>query len=368
MAATRKRLRQVEDTVELKGKLAFQLGSGKSGTELGELVHPQGIAFNPVADEIYVSGLGDQIMVYSSSGKPVRSVAGVSRSIAFSLEEHKIFLADAPGHRINVLPIHAPHEAMQTISNHGSEPGELSYPMAVVVAGDELVVADTANHRVSVFTIEGEFKRSFGTSGSGPGQLNWPVNLAVLGNEVWVADTANNRLSVFALQDGSFLRHVGRVGSGPGQFTVPHSICVVSEKHSILAVTDALNCRVQFIKSDGKYVGQLGLTGIKEAAPGQFIYPTAVTMTNQGLLLVCDADCHRVQAFRLRSLCALALLTALHRRAGSTSSLGKAAVRSSIFDRQVLRLPLLLAGIPLHFKADEVTPSKPAKLAKKAAS
>ncbi len=65
----------------------------------------------------------------------------------------------------------------------------------------ELLVADTSNHRVVAFRLDGSAVRvvcGSGEKGSGAGQLNYPVGLAVTANgDLWVVDQGNHRLSLF---------------------------------------------------------------------------------------------------------------------------------------------------------------------------
>ena len=59
-------------------------------------------------------------------------------------------------------------------------------------------VSDAGNHRVSVFTSEGQFVTSFGRKGVGPGEFKFPRGLAVDNNGVVdVCDSDNNRVQVF---------------------------------------------------------------------------------------------------------------------------------------------------------------------------
>ncbi len=65
---------------------------------------------------------------------------------------------------------------------------------------DDLVyVGESGNNRVSVFTCEGVFLKSFGSNGSGPGQFNGPYGIAVdQCGVVYVSDYGNNRVQIFS--------------------------------------------------------------------------------------------------------------------------------------------------------------------------
>ena len=80
----------------------------------------------------------------------------------------------------------------------GSGSGELIRPLSICVDSDDLVyVGEHGNDRVSVFTSEGEFLKSFGSKGSKQGQFIGPYGIAVDGGAVCVSDQFNNRVQMF---------------------------------------------------------------------------------------------------------------------------------------------------------------------------
>jgi hypothetical protein len=69
-------------------------------------------------------------------------------------------------------------------------------------------IADSGNHRVVVFDLNGNFVRIIGQKGQGPGEFNNPTGLCVDGNSrLAVADYRNNRIQIFAPQ-GKFLNNI----------------------------------------------------------------------------------------------------------------------------------------------------------------
>ena len=81
---------------------------------------------------------------------------------------------------------------------HGQGRGELRYPHAIAIDNSGLVyVSEEINHRVSVFTSEGQFVLFFGKKGEGPGEFIYPCGLAVDSGVVYVCDTSNNRVVLF---------------------------------------------------------------------------------------------------------------------------------------------------------------------------
>lgn len=71
-----------------------------------------------------------------------------------------------------------------------------------VDASDRVLVVDNMGDRVFILAPDGAVLGSFGSQGSGDGELWSPVGIAVAGDTVVVADTQNHRLVLFALEGG----------------------------------------------------------------------------------------------------------------------------------------------------------------------
>ena len=75
-----------------------------------------------------------------------------------------------------------------------------------------MYVADTANHRIQVFSSNGTFISKWGKYGCRNGTLRSPEGIAVdHDGNVYVADTANNRIQVFS-SNGTFISKWGGYG------------------------------------------------------------------------------------------------------------------------------------------------------------
>lgn len=90
----------------------------------------------------------------------------------------------------------------------GNDPNQAFYGARAVDldADGNLWVLDAGNHRIQVFSAEGDFVRSLGREGQGPGELEQPSQLTIVADTV-VVRAARRRLSLFDL-DGEHLRDV----------------------------------------------------------------------------------------------------------------------------------------------------------------
>ena len=159
----------------------------------------------------------------------------------------------------------------------------------------KVYVVDTNNHRVQVFTGEGEFLRSWGNEGSGEGQFTFPQGIAVdTSGNVYVADTFNNsRVQKFTL-DGDFLAKWGTLGSGNGQLSGPQGLAI--DGLGNVYVADVDNNRVQVFSPDGTFLGKWGEYGRSE---GQFVFPQDIAVDAMGNAYVLDTGNNRVQVFEV---------------------------------------------------------------------
>jgi hypothetical protein len=75
----------------------------------------------------------------------------------------------------------------------------LRFPQDIKISNDNLVyILDSGNHRVQVFDLSGNFKRTIGRRGQGPGDLLSPSCFCLDNdNNLIVADTSNHRIQAF---------------------------------------------------------------------------------------------------------------------------------------------------------------------------
>jgi sugar lactone lactonase YvrE len=115
-------------------------------------------------------------------------------------------VADSDNRRLQVLSLTG--QVIRVLAGDAANGlGQLStYLCGITVSVDaqgdpELLVADSLNHRVVAFRLDGRAARvvcGTGRKGSGAGELNYPVGLAVTATgDLWVVERDNHRVSLF---------------------------------------------------------------------------------------------------------------------------------------------------------------------------
>ena len=81
----------------------------------------------------------------------------------------------------------------------GTKDGEFTRPNGVTVDDEgNIIVADSRNHRIQVFSSSGVFLKKFGTNGTGPGELDRPCGICMTPDGlIAVVDFGNTRVSLF---------------------------------------------------------------------------------------------------------------------------------------------------------------------------
>lgn len=166
----------------------------------------------------------------------------------------------------------------------------LASPVAVALGpADTVFLADSALGKVFVLDAHGALQRTIG----GEGRLARPAGLAfdAATGRLYVSDSAAHRIVVYAA-DGKFLDTFGRNGAAPGQFNFPTHLTLTRD--GALVVNDTMNFRVQVLDRDGKPLRHFGRVG---DGSGEFASPKGVGVDSADNFYVVDALFDAVQIF-----------------------------------------------------------------------
>ncbi|XP_053500590.1 tripartite motif-containing protein 3b isoform X1 [Ictalurus furcatus] len=198
-------------------------------------------------------------------------------------------------------------ELIYRVGTRGREKGEFTNLQGISTCSGRVVVADSNNQCIQVFTNDGQFKLRFGVRGRSPGQLQRPTGVTVdLNGDIIVADYDNRWISIFS-SEGKFKNKIGS-----GRLMGPKGITVDRNGH-IIAV-DNKACCVFIFQSNGKLVTRFGARGsldrqfaeksgsnfaqeqkLSKSGPG--FSPHFVAVNNKNEIIVTDFHNHSVKVF-----------------------------------------------------------------------
>jgi NHL repeat-containing protein len=149
-------------------------------------------------------------------------------------------------------------------------------------------------HTVVKFSPDGNVMLTLGkpgVAGNPPEALTQPTSIVIASNgDLFISEGHNqnpdappetvSRISKFT-KEGKFIKSFGKFGTGPGEFRGPHDIAMDADGR--LFVADRGNMRIQILDQDGKYLGEWK----------QFSRPSGVYIRND-LIYVTDSESNGV--------------------------------------------------------------------------
>ena len=155
-------------------------------------------------------------------------------------------------------------------------PGELYNPrcMSIHYESGNIYIADQNNHRVQVFSYNGDYLFMFSE------KMNYPRGICVFQNTVFVTQYSGHCVNMYELE-GKLMKSVGSNGNGEAQFNNPYGIDVSGRNHNIY-VCDWGNNRVQILTEELKYHSMLGI--------GLFTNPLDIKVTRDRVLVLDEID------------------------------------------------------------------------------
>ena len=277
---------------------------GRAGNIDGRFDYPRAIGLDAERGRVYVLDKTARVQRFDLEGRFERSWAmpqsenGKPTGVTITADG-RVVVADTHEHRIAIFSPEG--ELLETFGEYGEGPGQFIYPTDVAIAADGswFVSEYGGNDRVQIFDADRRPVGEIGfmghdDDGDRPGLLR-PQSIAWddEAGELYIADAVNHRI-VVTDRAGSMRRVLGGAGDGPGRLAYPYGITLDGDRS--LMVAEYGNNRVQRLsRIDGECLGVWGGAGIEA---GRLRYPWGVD-AGGGLLAVLDSGNDRVQVGEL---------------------------------------------------------------------
>lgn len=284
---------------------------GRAGSSPGRFFRPRAVAIDR-DDLLYIVDMTPQIQVFTGEGNLVRAWqppkydTGKPSGLAFD-NAGNLLVADTHNYRILVYTPSGQLLDQQTLGGTcGNADGEFQFvtDAAQDAVGNYYVAQYGEYDRIQKFAPDRKFILSWGEHGSEPGQFLRPQKIVIDGSGlVWVADACNHRVQVFDVREGDvkLVKSWGQQGHEPGQLNYPYDIllddaALAGQPGGFVYLCEFGNHRVQKFTPDGQFVGSFGKNGRRE---GELDQPWGIARDSKGQMFVLDTYNHRVQRFRL---------------------------------------------------------------------
>ena len=257
-----------------------------------ELRYPHLLAVGP-DDEIIVRDLiGGQLVVFDGKFNYSHSIGkGLCASGVAVSSQGILYVAN---YDLNVIQkFKLTGEFISQLGSYGSGDGEYNSPHGLLLLQTELLfVCDRNNHRIEVLHDE-QFFYSFGQQGEKPGFFNFPVDIAAnIGeDQLFVTDDRNHRVQIFT-PNGQFLKVFGDLTQIPYKLVRPTGICCATDGYVLVCSHDT-NCALIF-DEDGCFVSAITHT-YKEKK--RFESPFGIVMKKDGSIVVAGNSSNNLVVF-----------------------------------------------------------------------
>ena len=224
------------------------------------------------------------------------------QGLVFDHHRGLLLVSDTDNHRVQVFSCDDDDDGGSFVSKlgeEGNQPGQLlrPYDLAIDHDHDRILIVDCANNRVQSWSLsEQSFLSCIGQHGSRDLEFDEPQGIAIdkHHHRIIIVDYNNHRLVFLSSIDLSFLFKIGKQGAQPGEFRYPSGIAVDDDRHRII-VSDSFNNRVQVLSSiDGSFLLEFGSKGNRS---GKLMHPQGLCIDNQGRIIVADTYNRRLQSF-----------------------------------------------------------------------
>lgn len=181
-------------------------------------------------------------------------------------------------------------------SNGGGDIFQNGNDFSLNMANGDMLDITSKLLSTSIFPPKSQIKRQkmiyhckFGEFGALEGQFTEPSGVAVNAqNDIIVADTNNHRIQIFD-KEGRFRFQFGECGKRDGQLLYPNRVAVVKHTGDIIVTERSPTHQIQIYNQYGQFLRKFGATILQ--------HPRGITVDNKGRIVVVECKVMRVIIF-----------------------------------------------------------------------
>ena len=196
---------------------------GRKGTGPAECKIPRRLCFTDDDTILVCDWDNNRVQQLTVAGEYLSSIA-VQEPYSIAVYDDTV----AVGTTVGTIEIHslATGELIRRFGSPGDGPGQIGYwatGIRFTFDGSSLLVAEYRNCRLSLFTVDGIFVRHIGVGVLGDGWMDVTFGA---GGDIIVADCDNHRICVFSPDGDTLMKTWGSEGTEDCQFHSPQALAV----------------------------------------------------------------------------------------------------------------------------------------------
>ena len=265
------------------------LTAGKYGGGANEL-NAKGIAFDESTELMYIADYGNsRVQIVSLKAEFVTRFRNdkLRAPWGIAVNNESIFATDVWHHAIFQFR-KKDFKLINRTGTKGNKEGELDYPQGLCIdTNGDVLVADSYNNRVCVYSKLFKFKSCFGI-----GQLNLPRDVKMSVDRVVVLDRSPKCVHFFS-REGHPLSSCVSIGTEDSLVANPSFFCLDSAGNII--ISDYGSNAIKIYTESGQHIHTLGREG---NGRGEFIGPEGVCISKLRIIcVVSDNPNYYLQCF-----------------------------------------------------------------------
>ena len=248
------------------------LAVGKKGTANNELERPRGLALDEPNQLIYIADCDNiRIQVVSFAGKFLKRFGQgiLKQPWGIAVTEDNVFVTEWSLHALLQFG-KKDYKLVRRTGTEGVGEGQLNYPRGLCTDyNGDVYVAESSNHRVSVFSNDLNFMKHLDTQ-----QLKFPHDVKVTPNSVVVLDISPNCIHFFS-RSGDLLHSCVTLGDNPWFFCL--------DTAGNILISDYKRHSIKILSPSGQLIHEIGKKG---HVRGDLYYPYGICLSETGNIFV----------------------------------------------------------------------------------